>query len=95
MGAALATISTQAEDELVSNLMVNVNQWTWIGLSYIEKEGEFVWQNSSTKTSYLNWGYNGDHQEPDGSGNCVVKPGPENSEFNSINQYILIKFDLS
>ena len=72
MGAELATISTQTEEELVWNLMVNVRHWAYIGLNDIEKEDAFVWQNSSTEISYENWAPN----EPNGDGDCVIKPGP-------------------
>ena len=82
MSAELATISTQAEEELVWNLMLNVGiaNDTLIGLNDIEKENTFVWQNSSIEISYQNWFVGRRHREPNGDGDCVIKPGP-NSKY--------------
>ena len=83
IGAELATINNQAEDELVYRLMVErgTEVHAWIGLENIAKvfpAGTWAWQNRSTAVSYSNWLKTNGRQEPNGSGFCVRKVGSQN-----------------
>ncbi|XP_060551516.1 perlucin-like protein [Ruditapes philippinarum] len=71
LGGALLEIETAAENAYIAGYIKDKYSYYYIGLNDIQEEGVWVWVESSSSASYLNWRPN----EPNSVGNdenCVV-----------------------
>eukprot|EP00961_Rhodomonas_salina_P019548 263360-Rhodomonas_salina.1 len=57
-GATLASVLSEAENEIVKRLARNVGGEVWIGFNDILTEGTFVWADGAASDAFTNWNSN-------------------------------------
>ena len=88
VGGKLVKIETDKENDFIKNEYLNTKDMYWIGLSDIDKEGEWKWTDGTGLTGYKKWKSgqpnNKGHQDCEAILGGDYNVGHHNAEWNDL-----------